>query len=231
MSLILFRLASLRDCLDVQTNDSLSSGSFPTVIKSAIVRPLLKKTSLDPNCLKKYGPVSNLSFLSKISESIVLSLSSLTWKKNNLLNPHQSACRLGHSTETALLRVVNDLLLGLDDDKVSILALFDLSAVFDTTAHSILLTRLQHSFGICDLALAWFRSYLTDRQQTACVNGIYFEPSAPMYGVPKGSVFGPILFLLYATPVSDIINYHLLHHEGFADNTQLHTSPHITELD
>ena len=92
---------------------------------------------------------------------------------------------------------------------------------------------LPHSstLGICDLDLAWFRSYLSDRRQTACVNGIYFEPSAPMHGVPKGSVLGPILFLLYATPVSDIINYHLRHHEGFADDTQLHTSPHITELD
>ena len=149
-----------------------------------------------------------MSFLSKITESIVLSLSSLTWKKSNLLNPHQSACRLGHSAETALLRVVIDLPLGLDNDKVSILALFDLSAVFDTTDHSILLTRLQRSFGTCDLALAWFRSYLTGRKQTACVNGIYFEPSAPMYGVPKGSVLGPILFLLCATPVSDISNYH-----------------------
>ena len=77
-------------------------------------------------------------------------------EKNNPLNPHQSAYMSGHSTETALLRVINDLLLGFDDDKVSTLALFDLSAAFGTIDHSILLTRLQHSF---DLVLAWFRSF------------------------------------------------------------------------
>ena len=98
--------------------------------------------------------------------------------------------------------MVNDHLLGFDDDKVSIFALLDLSAAFDTIDHSILLTRLQYSFGICDLALAWFRSYLTDCKQTVYVNGIYSDPSALMYGVPRGSVLGPILFVLYATPRS-----------------------------
>ena len=97
--------ALLRDCLDVLlprvtqvTNDSLSSGSFPTVFKSAIVRPLLKKPSLDPNCLQKYRPVSNLSFLSKITEKIVLSQLLIRLEKNNFLNPHQFAYRSGHST-------------------------------------------------------------------------------------------------------------------------------------
>ena len=127
--------------------------------------------------------------------------------------------------------VVNNPLFGFDDDKVSILALLDLSAAFYTTDHSILLTRLRHSFGICDLAVAWFRSYLTDRKQTVCVNGIYSDPSALMYGVQQGSVLGHILFVFYIAPVSDIINYHLLLHESFADDTQLHKLAHIPELD
>ena len=150
-------------------------------------------------------------------------------KKNNFPNPHQPAYRSGHSTETALLRVVNDLL-GFDEDKASILALLDPSAAFDTIDHSILLTRLQHSFGICDLALAWFCSYLTNRKQTVCMNRIYSDPSALMYSVPQGSVLGTILFVLYATPVSDIINYHSLHHERFADDTKLHKSARIAEF-
>ena len=95
----------------------------------------------------------------------------------------------------------------------------------------LIFTTLQHSFGNCDLAVAWFRSYLTDRKQTVCVNGIYSDPSALMHGVPQGSVPGPILFVLYATPVSDIMNYYSLHRESFSDNTQLHQSAHITELD
>ena len=143
-------------------------------------------------------------------------------EKNNLLNPHQPAYRSGHSTETAVLGIVNGLLLGFDEYKVSILALLGLSAAFDTIDHSFLFTRLKHSFGICDLALFWFRLYLTDRKQTVCRNSIYSDPTALMYGVPQGSVLGPILFVLYATPVSYIIHHHSLYHESFADNTELH---------
>jgi hypothetical protein len=132
---------------------------------------------------------------------------------------------------SALLKVVNDLLVGFDGDKISVLALLDLSAAFDTIDHSILLTRLQHSFGICDSALSWFQSYLTDRRQTVCTNGMYSDPSGLTYGVPQGSVLGPILFVLYATPVSDVIHHHCLSHESFADDTQLHQSAHITQVD
>ena len=203
--------ACLIDCLDVLLphithvmNISLSSGHFPPIFKSAIVRPLLKKPSLDQNCLKNYRPVSNLSFLSKVLEKIVLSqlLDHLT--HNHLLNPHQSTYRQSHSTETALLRIVNDILLGLDNDKVALLAPSDMSAAFDTIDHSILLSRLQTSFGISDTVLSWFQSYLLDRSQTVCVKGASSKPSVLSFGVPQGSVLGPILFVLYASPVSDV---------------------------
>jgi hypothetical protein len=226
------------DCLDVLLphvthviNTSLSSGLFPSIFKSAIVRPLLKKPSLDQNCLKNYRPVSNLSFLSKILEKVVLAqlLDHLT--QNHLLNPHQSAYRQSHNTETALLRIVNDILLGLDNDKVSILALLDLSAAFDTIDHSLLLSRLQNSFGICGTALSWFQSYLVERTQTVTCKGISSDPSVLSYGVPQGSVLGPILFVLYASPVSDVINRHAMLHESFADDTQVHQSAPIAEID
>ena len=84
---------------------------------------------------------------------------------NNLLDPHQSAYDTGHSTETALLKVVNDLLTALDNRKISILSLLDLSAAFVIIDHKTLLSRLESSYGICDTDLAWFRSYLIDRSQ------------------------------------------------------------------
>ncbi|KAK7108062.1 hypothetical protein V1264_015864 [Littorina saxatilis] len=212
-------------------NDSLTSGSFPDEFKPAIVRPLIKKPSLDKNSLKNFRPVSNLSFLSKITEKIVLSQLLTHLEQNHLLNTHQSAYRKNHSTETALLKIVNDILLSFDENQVSILTLLDLSSAFDTIDHEILLHRLRHSFGVHDLALSWVRSYLTNRTQTVCVNGIKSQPSALQYGVPQGSVLGPILFVLYASPVSDVISRHALSHESFADDTQLHQSAPLAEVD
>ena len=112
--------------------------------------------SLDPNDLKNYRPVSNLSFQSKVSERIVLSQLNEHLNHNNLLSPLQSANRPipNHSTETALLSIVNDLLTAMDHNKICILTLLDLSAAFDTIDHQILLTRLQHSFGISGPALS-----------------------------------------------------------------------------
>ena len=228
----------LFQCIDVilphlthVINTSLSSGHVPEIFKSAVVRPLIKKPSLDKNVLKNYRPVSNLSFLSKLLEKIILNQVLEHLEKNHLLNPHQSAYRQGHSCETALLRIVNDLLSGLDDGNISMLAMLDLSAAFDTIDHDILFSRLQNSFGFKDTALNWIISYLTERTQTVCVQDRYSDSSLLRYGVPQGSVLGPVLFVLYASPVSDVISRHAMSHESFADDTQLHQSAPIAEID
>ena len=104
--------------------------------------------------------------------------------------------------------IVNDSLLASDSGKVSLLTLLDLSAAFDTIDHSILLTRLEYTFGIHNTALAWFKSYLYDRFQTVSVNNMQFDPVKLSCGVPQGSVLGPVLFTLYATRLASIINRH-----------------------
>ena len=205
-------------------NTSLKSWTVPDSFKSAIVRPHLKKHNLDPNELKNYRPISNLCFLSKLLEKVVLNQLNFHLSTNNLLNPFQSAYRQSHSTETALLHILNDLLLATDSGKVSLLTLLDLSAAFDTIDHTILLTRLQHTFGISDTALSWFSSYLSDRKQTVLINGIYSQSAHLTCGVPQGSVLGPVLFTLYASPLSTIIESHSLKHHFYADDTQLQDS-------
>ena len=211
-------------------NHSLSSGSFPSSFKSAIVRPLLKKVTLDPENLKNYRPVSNLPFLSKILEKVVLKQLLDHLHSNNLVYPLQSAYRSGHSTETALLKICNDMLTALDCNKASLLTLLDLSAAFDTIDHSILLSRLHHSFGLQNTVLSWFHSYITNRQQIVSVNGLSSPPSSLSYGVPQGSVLGPVLFVLYTYPVSSIVQEHLLQHHSFSDDNQLYASGLLCDL-
>ena len=116
---------------------------------------------------------------------------------DHLTHKCQSAYRAGHSTETALLRIVNDILTASDANRVSILTLSDLSAAFDTTDHSLLLCRLEQHFGVFGLAISWFKSYLSNRFQFVSARGSYSKLSKLDYAVPQGSVLGPILFVLY----------------------------------
>jgi len=194
-------------------NISLASGTVPLSFKHAIVKPLLKKSSLDPECLKNYRPVSNLSFLSKVLEHVVLSQCLAHLHHYNLFEPFQSAYRKGYSTETALLRIVNDLLQASDSGCVSILSLLDLSAAFDTIDHGILLSRLATSFGFSGTVLSWFHSYLSNRTQRVMLEGMQSRALDLVCGVPQGSVLGPILFSLYIQPLSLVlqptgISYH-----------------------
>ena len=230
----------LYECVDIVLpfltkiiNDSLISGIFPDVHKIAIVKPLLKKPTLDHNDLKNFRPVSNLSFVSKVIEKVVLSQLCNHLQANKLFNPCQSAYRPGHSTETALLKVVNDLLLSLDEGKLSVLTLLDLSAAFDTIDHTILLSRLEHVFGISGSALNWFSSYLLNRTQIVSVQNTNSDPTSISFGVPQGSVLGPVLFVLYTSPLSEIISSHSVLHHSYADDTQLQksvTPSHVGDL-
>ena len=155
-------------CITAVFNNSLVSGVFPSVYKSALVKPHLKKMSLDPDDLTNYRLVSNLFFLSKVLskvlERIVPSQLNEHFNHNNLLSPLQSAYRPNHSTETSLLMIVNDLLAAMDNNIICILTLLDLSAAFDTIDHQILLTRLQHSFGISGLGFRLI--FVAERMQS-----------------------------------------------------------------
>ena len=120
---------------------------------------------------------------------------------NSLLNPFQSVYKQGHSTETALLQIVNDFLLSLENWNISIVTLLDLSAAFDTIDHNTLLSHLEHVFGIHGTVLQWFSSYLSNRSQTVSINNLKSDPAAVSYCVPQGSVLGPVLFVLYPHPL------------------------------
>jgi len=205
-------------------NSSLASSTVPTTFKKAIVTPLLKKPSLDRNVLKNYRPVSNLSFLSKILEKVVSKFLTTHRTDHDLHVPLQSAYRQFHSTETALLKVHNDVLRALDRGECVFLVLLDLSAAFDTVDHSVLRDRMQQEFGITGGALSWLLSYMTDRHQAVMVRGVESEDKVLQYGVPQGSVLGPELFKDYIAPLANLIRSHRIDFHGYADDTQLYAT-------
>ena len=102
---------------------------------------------------------------------------------------------------------------------MSVLALLYLSAAFDTLDHAILLRRLESTFGISGVALSWFESYLSDRTQSVVVDGLMSTPIPLVFGVPQGSVLGPVLFILYSQPLSDVIACHSCVYHKYADDT------------
>jgi len=202
-------------------NISLSSGCFPSEFKHAIIRPRLKKESLDKNDITNYRPVSNLSFISKVVERIVAK-QLLTYLTDNCLLPlNQSGYRQFYSTETALLEITSELFSSMDEQRVSLLALLDMSAAFDCVNHSLLLKKLSSNYGISNTVLSWFESYLLDRtQQTLFVDKLskIYDVS---YGVPQGSVLGPILFILYTSGVFKIIEKFGFKVYAYADDIQI----------
>ena len=167
----------LKSCVDVLTapitnlvNRSLSEWIFPDVFKNAVVSPLLKKHSLPKEELSSYRPISNLNFVSKTLEKVISSRLSAHFESFPSLSPYLSAYRKFHSTETALTRIHNDLLVAMNRRQVSALVLLDLSAAFDTLDHQILLKRLKMRFSISEVAHSLLSSYLSNRCQSVLVS-------------------------------------------------------------
>ena len=203
-------------------NASLSNNHVPTQMKQALVRPTLKKPSLDPSEAQSYRPVSNLSFISKILEKVVCTQLTKYLDANQLHHPFQSAYRTRHSVETALIKVQSDIASALDSKKHVVLVMLDLSAAFDTVDHHILLQRMRVRFGLGDDAIKWMTSYLDKRIQKVKVGSSVSPGTIMKCGIPQGSVLGPIMFSMYITPLQDIARKFHVHTHQYADDCQLY---------
>ena len=220
--LLLNCLPELLPLISFIVNESLSKGVFPQQLKEALVRPSLKKPSLDSEYLSNYRPISNLSFLSKIIEKCVSLQLVKFLEDNNLLSKFQSGYRKHHSCETATTRIHNDILVTIDKRSKVVLLLLDLSAAFDTVNHQRLLKKLQFSYGIKGVTLEWIRSYLQSRSFSVKVKDSCSPETVLEVGVPQGSILGPLLFILYTKDLEHIASKYNCKIHLYADDTQLY---------
>lgn len=221
----------IKECLDVFSplisnlvNSSLTTGLVPSELKLAAVFPVLKKPGSAAEDLSNYRPVSNLPFLAKVVERVVSAQVQEHVLQSKLLEPFQSGFRAGHSTETALVRVVNDLLVSADAGYINILILLDLTAAFDTVCHSILLDRMETWLGISGTVLSWFQSYLSGRNQFVTLGRNKSHIVQVGQGVPQGSILGPLLFSIYLLPLGHIFRKYGLNFHFYADDAQVYVS-------
>ena len=207
-------------------SESLKNAEDPSDFKKAIIKPTLKKDNLDSDILKNYRPVSNLSVASKLLEKVVLDQLNAHIEVHKLHSSMQSGYRAMHSCETLLVKMVDDIRFEIDIGRIVVVMLLDLSAAFDTIDHDVLLKKLLHDFGVTGSALRWFESYLKGRSFCVKTGSALSSFLELIFGVPQGSLLGPILFILYIKDIQRIAERHGLQIKLYADDTQLYISFH-----
>lgn len=162
---------------------------------------MLKKPNLDTSIMSNYRPISKLPLISKILEKMVLSQLQSFLDIHGILENFQSGFKAFHSTESALLRIFNDILLTIDSGDAAVLMLLDLTAAFDIVDHATLICRLKHCVGIRGAALEWFKSYLSERSFLVRLGNSQSSRYPLSCGVPQGSILRPSCFLFIFSPL------------------------------
>ena len=210
----------VQHCQEI-VNASLTEGEYTSEFKEALLYSLLEKAGIDL-IFKNHSPISNLSFLSKLIKRAGC----------NQITQYVGTNRIAvasHSTETALIKVKDDILRATDNQRVMCLILPNLSVDYDTVSHPLLLNRLQHHFGIQGTILKWIENYMLDHSQRVLLKdsnnrAVTSDHITLEQGVPQGSVLGPMLFTLYIRPLGDICREYVVIFQSYVDDQQNYSS-------
>ena len=211
--------------LMVIVNTSVVTGGFPNLWKYSLVTPVHKAGDIDD--VNNFRPISILSIMSKVLEKIVSNQLTDYLEKNNLISNAQHGFRANLSTETALIQITNKIYNNIDNNKITLLTLCDLSKAFDSVNHELLLKKLiAHN-----IDTFWFSDYLDSRTQSVRIGDHISSALDISFGVPQGSILGPLLFMIFINDLPKVVNDCLV--VQFADDTQFaHTGSvnNINEL-
>jgi hypothetical protein len=203
-------------------NCCLTQNIFPKELKNACITPIIKDERKNPEDFQNFRPISNLEFLSKLLERVMYRQLTKHIEAFNLHTRFQSAYKPNHSCETAMVHIIDDIQ-RLRQEKLNVvLIMLDLSSAFDTVDHGLLLDRLQRQFGICDGALQLIESYLCQRTFSVVIDDYTSKKQDLQYGVPQGSILGPLFYLMYTSKLETIVEKHGLKVHLYADDCTIY---------
>ena len=198
-------------------NSSINKGIFPDELKLAKIIPIYK--SGNKESIENYRPISILSVFTKVFEKVMYKHLINFVDKNNILYKYQFGFRRQHSTNHAVITLVEKITNALDKGKVVVGCFLDLKKAFDTVNHRILISKLR-KYGIRGHILQWFESYLKNRKQFVQIKNFKSQIKSPTCGVPQGSILGPLLFILYINDLANVSD--VLFPILFADDTSVY---------